>query len=186
MCLFNRSAHSAGPFLVPRDSYICEQLLGRWLLGDKLLSSTYLIEKAVPGGWNHVTSHILGYFGGAWGVSGTFRGPTGRPRGGSGPLGGCLGKLQGPSGSLRGVSGRARDALGLLWDTLRGALGTLWASTGARIGAQRCSKGCSKTSLEGSGQPFAAPWRSMKSLKKRWFLFHFHLWAAAGGGSRHT
>ena len=93
----NRSAHSAGPFLVPSDSYICERLLGSWLLGDKLLSSTYLIEKAVPGGWNHVTSHILGYFGGAWGVSGTFRGPMGRPRGGSGPLGGCLGELRGAS-----------------------------------------------------------------------------------------
>ena len=158
---------------MPSDSYICERLLGSWLLGDKLLSSTYLIEKAVPGGWNHVTSHILGYFGGAWGVSGTFRGPMGRPRGGSEPLG----------GSLRGVSGRA---LGVPWDTLGGAWGTLWASTGARVGAQRCSKGCSKASLEGSGQPFAAPWRSMKSLKKRWFLLHFQLWAAAGGGSRHT
>ena len=141
---------------MPSDWYICLQLLGSWLLGDKLLSSTYLIEKAEPGGWNHVTSHILGYFGGAWGVSGTFRGPMGRPREGSGPLGGCLGELRGASGSLRGVSGRARDAPGMPWDTLGGAWGTLWASTGARIGAQRCSKGCSKTSLEGSEQPFAA------------------------------
>ena len=171
---------------MPSDSYICERLLGSWLLGDKLLSSTYLIEKAVPGGWNHVTSHILGYFGGAWGVSGTFRGPMGRPRGGSGPPGDCLGELRGVSGSFRGVSGIARDALGVPWDTLGGAQGTLWACTGARVGAQRCSKGCSKASLEGSGQPFAAPWRSMKSLNKRWFLMYFQLWAAAGGSSRDT
>ena len=149
--LFKRSAHSAGPFLVPSDSYICERLLGSWLLGDKLLSSTYLIEKAVPGGWNHVTSHILGYFGGAWGVSGTFRGPMGRPRGGTGPPGDCLGELRGVSGSFRGVSGLAQDALGVPWDTLGGAQGTLWASTGARVGAQRCSNGYSKASLEGSG-----------------------------------
>ena len=51
--------------------------------------------------------------------------------------------------------------------------------TGARVGAQRCSKGCSKASLEGSGQPFAAPWRFMKSLKKRWLLPYFQLWAPA-------
>ena len=148
---------------MPRDSYICERLLSSWLLGDQLLSSTYLIEKAVPGGWKHVTSDILGDFGGAWGVSGTFRGPTGMPRGGSGPLGGCLGRLRGVSGSFSGVSGPARDALGVPWDTLGGARGTLWASFVAQVGAQRCSKACSKASLEGSGQPFAAPWRSMKS-----------------------
>ena len=124
--LFNRSAHSAGPFLVPRDSYICERLLSSWLLGDQLLSSTYLIEKAVPGGWKHVTSDILGDFGGAWGVSGTSRGPIGKPRGGSGPLGGCLGGF----GGSRGALGVSRGALGTLW----GCLGTPWEALGELSG----------------------------------------------------
>ena len=111
---------------MPSDSYICERLLGSWLLGDKLLSSTYLIEKAVPGGWNHVTSHILGHFGDAfgplWAILGPLLGPMERPRGVLDPLA----VVSGGFGGSRGASGVSRGALGTLW----GCLGTPWEALG--------------------------------------------------------
>ena len=65
---------------MPRDSYICERLLGSWLLGDKLLSSTYLIEKLclVDG----ITSRDT--FWATLGVLGASRAPSGAPWGGLG------------------------------------------------------------------------------------------------------
>ena len=149
---FNRSAHSAGPFLVPRDSYICERLLGSWLLGDKLLSSTYLIEKLclVDG----ITSRDT--FWATLGVLGASRGPSGAPwgrlrgfwtpwglsRGASGGLGklqGCLGARSGRSWGALGHPGRrSGNPLGLHWGArrgpevlqglLQGVLGGFWAA----------------------------------------------------------
>jgi len=99
----------------------------------------------------------------------------------------CFGGLVGrsepsqmASGSFRGVSGCSQDALGVPWGGLGGARGILWASLGGSRGVPRCSKGCSEGPLPGSRGPFGHPWRSMKSLKKCWFLAVFQLWAALG------
>ena len=97
---------------MPSDSYICERLLGSWLLGDKLLSSTYLIEKLclVDG----ITSRDT--FWATLGVLGASRGPSGAP------WGGLVGIVSGSFGGSREASGVSRDSLG----TLLGCLGTPW------------------------------------------------------------
>ena len=103
---------------MPSDSYICERLLGSWLLGDKLLSSTYLIEKLclVDG----ITSRDT--FWATLGVLGASRGPSGAPWGGLGGVLDPLGIVSGSFGGSREASGVSRGSLG----TLLGCLGTPW------------------------------------------------------------
>ena len=103
-CLFKCFAHCAGPFLVPSDWYICERLLGSWLLGDKLLVSKYLIDKALTlGAVLPVTGDVI--------MSPvTLRAPFEGPWVSRERFDGLIGRSQGPLE----VSGACRDRLGSL------------------------------------------------------------------------